>query len=42
MLGLDVRTVAHLGELPSALPSFALPDVPFTFETLRILLPCRR
>jgi SulP family sulfate permease len=25
--------------LPSALPSFALPDVPYTFETLRILAP---
>jgi SulP family sulfate permease len=36
---LDVRTVASLGELPSALPSFALPDVPYTFETLRILAP---
>lgn len=38
-LGLDVRTVAHLGELPKALPSFALPDVPLTLETLRIILP---
>jgi SulP family sulfate permease len=37
--GLDVRTVANLGELPSALPSFALPDVPYTLETLRIILP---
>lgn len=36
---LDVRTVAHLGALPSTLPSFALPDVPLTLETLRILLP---
>lgn len=36
---LDVRTVAHLGELPSALPSFGLPSVPFTVETLRFLLP---
>ncbi|WP_218823520.1 SulP family inorganic anion transporter [Inquilinus limosus] len=36
---LDVRTVAHLGELPSALPAFALPSVPFTLETLRILAP---
>lgn len=36
---LDVRTVASLGELPSALPSFGLPDVPYTFETLRILAP---
>ncbi|MEE7490310.1 SulP family inorganic anion transporter [Methylobacterium oryzae] len=39
MFHLDVRTVAHLGALPSALPSFALPDVPLTLETLRILLP---
>ena len=39
VLKLPVRTVADLGELPSALPSFGLPDVPFTFETLRILLP---
>ncbi|KAB0678100.1 SulP family inorganic anion transporter [Aureimonas leprariae] len=37
--GLDVRTVSDLGELPSALPSFGLPEVPYTFETLRILLP---
>lgn len=36
---LDVRTVAGLGELPSALPSFGLPDVPYTIETLRILAP---
>ncbi len=36
---LDVRTVAELGELPSALPGFSLPAVPFTLETLRILLP---
>jgi SulP family sulfate permease len=39
VLGLDVRTVAHLGDLPSTLPSFALPDVPFTLETLRIIAP---
>ncbi|MCX5515878.1 sodium-independent anion transporter [Kaistia algarum] len=36
---LDVRTVADLGELPSALPSFGLPQVPLTIETMRILLP---
>ena len=39
LMGLDVRTVAHLGALPSALPTFALPDVPLSFETLRIVLP---
>ncbi|KQT49032.1 sulfate transporter [Aureimonas sp. Leaf454] len=38
-LGLDVRTVADLGELPSTLPTFGLPNVPYTFETLRILVP---
>ena len=38
-LHLPVRTVADLGELPSALPSFGWPAVPPTFETLRILLP---
>jgi SulP family sulfate permease len=39
LFGLHVRTVADLGQLPSALPSFGLPAVPYTFETLRILLP---
>ena len=39
LLKLDVRRVGDLGELPSALPSFALPMVPFTLETLAIILP---
>ena len=38
-LRLDVRTVAQLGELPSALPALALPAVPPTLDTLRIILP---
>lgn len=38
-LGLDLRTVGDMGELPDTLPSFLLPDVPFTWETLRIILP---
>jgi len=37
--GFDVRTVGDMGELPDALPSFFLPDVPLTFETLQIILP---
>ncbi|MFN4126221.1 SulP family inorganic anion transporter [Pannonibacter indicus] len=37
--GLDVRTVGDMGELPSTLPVFLLPDVPFTLETLLIVLP---
>lgn len=37
--GLKLRTVGDMGELPSALPVFALPQVPFNLETLRIILP---
>ncbi len=32
-------TVADMGELPSTLPLFALPAVPFSLETLMIVLP---
>ncbi|WP_173931923.1 SulP family inorganic anion transporter [Chelativorans sp. Marseille-P2723] len=39
VLGIDVRTVGDLGELPSSLPVFLVPDVPFTLETLWIILP---
>src|SRR5690606_20277008 len=38
-LGFDVRTVGDMGELPTSLPSFLIPDVPFTLETLQIILP---
>ncbi|PWC39374.1 SulP family inorganic anion transporter [Azospirillum sp. TSO35-2] len=38
-LGLDVRTVGDMGELPSTLPVFLLPDIPPTLDTLRIILP---
>ncbi|MGN6553659.1 MAG: SulP family inorganic anion transporter, partial [Verrucomicrobiota bacterium] len=36
---LDVRHVGDLGQLPSALPVFLLPQVPWNFETVRIILP---
>ena len=36
---LDLRTVGDMGELPSTLPVFLLPDIPLTFETLMIILP---
>ncbi len=39
VLGLDVRTVGDMGELPSTLPVFLIPDIPLTFETLQIILP---
>lgn len=38
-LGLDLRTVGDMGELPSTLPVFLLPDIPLTLETLLIILP---
>jgi SulP family sulfate permease len=37
--GLNVRTVGDMGELPSTLPVFFLPDVPLNLETLRIIFP---
>lgn len=38
-LGLDIRTVGDMGELPSSLPSFLVPDIPVNLETLVIILP---
>ena len=38
-MGLDVRTVNDMGELPSTLPVFLIPDIPLTLETLQIILP---
>jgi SulP family sulfate permease len=34
-----LRTVGDMGQLPTSLPSFAFPTVPFTWETLLIILP---
>lgn len=39
IMKLDLPTVGDMGELPSSLPGLSLPDVPFTLETLRIILP---
>ena len=36
-LGLPLATVADLGRLPESLPSLALPEVPISLETLRII-----
>ncbi|BAZ41655.1 sulfate permease [Calothrix sp. NIES-4101] len=38
-LKLKVPTVGDMGKLPTAPPVFALPQVPFTWETLQIILP---
>lgn len=37
--GLHVHTIADLGQLPSTLPRFGLPQVPLTLRTLRIIAP---
>ncbi|MEN3145387.1 SulP family inorganic anion transporter [Ochrobactrum sp. WV_118_8] len=37
--GFDVRTVGDMGELPSTLPVFLIPQIPFNLETLLIILP---
>jgi SulP family sulfate permease len=39
LTGLDLRTVGDMGELPSQLPAFLLPDIPLTLETLLIIFP---
>ncbi|RXK88578.1 SulP family inorganic anion transporter [Chlorobaculum sp. 24CR] len=39
VLGLDIRTVGDMGQLPDALPVLLLPKVPLTFETLQIIFP---
>ncbi len=38
-MGMDLRTVGDMGELPSTLPMFLLPDIPLNLETLLIILP---
>ncbi len=37
--GAEVRTVGDLGAIEKSLPSFIIPDVPFTLETLKIIFP---
>ena len=37
--GFDVRTVGDMGDLPSTLPIFLMPDIPLTLETFYIILP---
>ncbi|MCH7308151.1 SulP family inorganic anion transporter [Acinetobacter sp. NIPH 1852] len=39
LMGLDIRTVGDMGQLPDTLPVFLLPDIPLNLETLRIIFP---
>ena len=38
-LDLDTRTVGDMASVAGKLPEFHIPSVPFTFETLKIILP---
>lgn len=38
-MGIDVRTVGDMGELPDTLPVFLWPNVPLNLDTLMIVLP---
>lgn len=38
-MGIDVRTVGDMGQLPDTLPIFLFPDIPLNLETLWIILP---
>lgn len=39
LLGIDIRTVGDMGELPDSLPIFLWPDVPLNLDTLLIIFP---
>ena len=39
VLGMYIPTVSDQGELPKSLPTFFIPDVPFSLETLQIIFP---
>ncbi|MFN3581346.1 MAG: SulP family inorganic anion transporter, partial [Pseudomonas sp.] len=38
-LGMDIRNVGDMGDLPDTLPIFLWPQVPLNFETLMIIFP---
>ncbi len=38
-MGLEIRTVGDLGQLPDTLPIFLWPEVPLNWETLSIIFP---
>ena len=38
-MGLDIRNVGDMGDLPDTLPMFLIPDIPLNLETLKIIAP---
>ncbi|WP_124068882.1 SulP family inorganic anion transporter [Filibacter tadaridae] len=39
LFGIDVQNVGNLGTITQSLPTFLIPDVAFSFETLKIIFP---
>ncbi|MCH2038312.1 MAG: SulP family inorganic anion transporter, partial [Rickettsiales bacterium] len=39
VVGMDIRTVGDMGDLPDTFPVFLIPDIPLNLETLKIILP---
>ncbi|MBL6785566.1 MAG: SulP family inorganic anion transporter [Rickettsiales bacterium] len=39
ILGIDTRSVGDMASIAGGLPNFHIPDIPFNFETLKIILP---
>lgn len=39
LFGIDVQNVGNLGTISQTLPTFLIPDVPFNFETLKVIFP---
>ncbi len=39
VFGIDIPNVGDQGDLPTSLPSFLIPDIPWTVETLQIIAP---
>lgn len=37
--GVKLQSIGDLGTMPNTLPTFFLPDIPFNFETLKIIFP---
>lgn len=37
--GVKLQTIGDLGTMPNTLPTFLLPNIPLTFETLKIIFP---
>lgn len=38
-INLDLKTIGDMGQLPSSMPIFLIPDIPFNLETFAIIFP---